>query len=1047
MGGTTAFEDPQREPLANDSDPNRVADIPAAAAEPQAETDQKSTSEQKVPKKRTKTGCLTCRQRRIKCGEEKPICNNCIKSKRECKGYIQRVIFKNPIGIFGAYNTNNALNAPMQPTPSGAPLPTGYSNHELSQLRQAGSNRPLLAPRPFPLAAAGQSTLNATGRAGVQETYMDTLQPRPHQPQQYEAPLVSVPSGPGTLGAPILPFDFPQHQLGIQNQDHPQHGMGAATYNVIPAADQRLPLQQASTWSEPPVPVMNPQGTSIDPTLAFVTAQIPQLYQAGPATTPAFASGTGQERQSVNEHTSIPLVTSSNEFTYVDDESEEYYDVESDEEMEEQTSAEDFNQLSLIVASANQDERQLRSFTTYLNEPNMLASYRPTLGSSPLNNPKTARIFVHFIHSTGPSLSIFERHPADSAHTLGSPVPAAQQGLWTHTMPLKALEHQALLQAILALSSLHISYLQQAPPAVSLKHYHYALKRVGYAVGLPQRRKQVGTLAATLLLAYYEVMTAEHSKWNSHVAGSAQLVREIDFAALTRDIRSHRRRVWAQRQRMLKGQSAHADYYAFNEGFLEDDPFAEKESSIDEKFIGSLLGRAVNYDQFGQIEDGRIRSHERHFTRKDIETYRIQCDLYWWYCKQDMIQSVIGGGGLILPFSRWGQCPPRAGMGRLDAVYGSADHLWLLLARLTDFGYRDKKRKLHVAKTTGQDWRPGPGLHKFMSRFAKSGGNAPRGPPPESVQNRGPEPSRQSPVGGPNAGTGNSPPMYGMVPPRGPTRLPSAFASTAHRSPSPGQNEEGEVMSYEDAESEWEDIRAAFDTFAGALGPDFLPLPADTIPPISTPFGPALQYRTHTVAVVWGFYYAGRVLLHRLHPSMPPAMMVAAGVAAPTTADYAQVIGKIAAGIYFPQWFNVEAGKLSPTLGACLIEMTVPIFFAAVQFVDAAQRGWTISKLRDVSRLTGWKSSEAIAIGCENAWIVAARQGRGPPYERTQENILRKRPDAGPSPDEGVHENRRAGVNIERRFVTISKSMHVHWAMGLLSLEDDVLNLETDDRR
>jgi hypothetical protein len=51
------------------------------------------------------------------------------------------------------------------------------------------------------------------------------------------------------------------------------------------------------------------------------------------------------------------------------------------------------------MASANRHERQLRSFTTYLNEPNVLASYRPTLGSSPLHNPKTTRIFVHFIHS------------------------------------------------------------------------------------------------------------------------------------------------------------------------------------------------------------------------------------------------------------------------------------------------------------------------------------------------------------------------------------------------------------------------------------------------------------------------------------------------------------------------------------------------------------------------------------------------------------------------------------------------------------------------
>jgi len=49
-------------------------------------------------RKRTKTGCLTCRKRRIKCGEERPTCKNCLKSKRGCEGYNQRVVFKSPIG-------------------------------------------------------------------------------------------------------------------------------------------------------------------------------------------------------------------------------------------------------------------------------------------------------------------------------------------------------------------------------------------------------------------------------------------------------------------------------------------------------------------------------------------------------------------------------------------------------------------------------------------------------------------------------------------------------------------------------------------------------------------------------------------------------------------------------------------------------------------------------------------------------------------------------------------------------------------------------------
>ncbi|THZ10215.1 hypothetical protein D6C95_00714 [Aureobasidium pullulans] len=45
------------------------------------------TRHKKEIKRRTKTGCLTCRKRRIKCDEAHPHCRNCQKSKRECLGY------------------------------------------------------------------------------------------------------------------------------------------------------------------------------------------------------------------------------------------------------------------------------------------------------------------------------------------------------------------------------------------------------------------------------------------------------------------------------------------------------------------------------------------------------------------------------------------------------------------------------------------------------------------------------------------------------------------------------------------------------------------------------------------------------------------------------------------------------------------------------------------------------------------------------------------------------------------------------------------------
>lgn len=430
----------------------------------------------------------------------------------------------------------------------------------------------------------------------------------------------------------------------------------------------------------------------------------------------------------------------------------DYYDVDSDDEQQDVTEEEGYNQMNLIMASAHQDV--MRSYNTYLNEPNILATYRPSMGSSPLNNPKTARIWVHFMHATAPAISIMERHNASPTPFFGGPVPASQQGLWSYIMPLKSLEHPALLQSILAISSLHIARLQQSHFTITFKHYEYALRKVSKAVGLPVRRKQVATLAATLLLAFYEVTAADHTKWDRHVAGAAQLLKEIDFAGMTRDLRAYRRTIRSQK-------SAWAGYDPFSSySYAEDDPFAEKESEVDANIVSRLIGRPIDYDQIGRV-DVYTKAKRRHFSRKDIENFRLQCDLYWWYAKQDMYQSMLSGNRLLYvllvleialslinfstPIERWDAVPPRAGLGKADAIYGSWDHLVLLMARMMDFGYRDRKRKLQSLEATGGDWRPHPGFFKFVGRFA------PKPPGPGGPPGMGPPPGR------PQGPSGNNP--------------------------------------------------------------------------------------------------------------------------------------------------------------------------------------------------------------------------------------------------------------------------------------------------
>lgn len=91
--------------------------------------------------------------------------------------------------------------------------------------------------------------------------------------------------------------------------------------------------------------------------------------------------------------------------------------------------------IQVVVAMKNGQpfhDSHLRSVTSFISRPDMLATYVPSPQSSPLSDPMTARIFCHFVSVTGPCISMFERHPANPALIFqGQPVPASQQHMWT----------------------------------------------------------------------------------------------------------------------------------------------------------------------------------------------------------------------------------------------------------------------------------------------------------------------------------------------------------------------------------------------------------------------------------------------------------------------------------------------------------------------------------------------------------------------------------------------------------------------------------------
>jgi len=744
----------------------------------------------KLSRKRTKTGCLTCRKRRIKCGEERPVCKNCIKSKRHCEGYSQRVVFRPPHFEYRAA-PNGGAHITFQAGPMAAPMlqmqpgqmpymidPSVYSAPQpdlfMPYMQQPSNNFAtppapqmmpfsgyLVQPQPGLMQQMPMNFVQAVGgqqqhtqpvfpehfapvydarQHGVQQqpqpafqtpfplTYdsrqqetqpqpqptfqnpftsaydghqqetqsqpqppfqtpltspHDSLQDETQQEPQYQTPLTTARVQPIPASAQPTPASHfqtapqvPQapsagHQGDVHRSSlagHDQSWPGTSLPDVVPASqvptasitpprkyEQESTPIRAQSWAAPtytprpelshPIDYQPPAVTSALPphnatAVPISAAFVQQLQRPSDPTTPEFYEHDAQVPGS-QEHSQW-LADAAVEV--VDD---EYYDVDSDEDMDidgpaaivqDRRRQRTLNNV-LMRQHFDVQNMQIRRYDTFLQD-NMLAHYRVEYHANPLKNPATARVFAHFISATGPSLSVFERHPVNSSvlFTEGN-VPFAQQGLWTYTMPMAALHHQGLLHAMLALSSLHIARLQNGDTTPSMKHYAWALKRIHACVGSRDRKKRlrVTTIAASMLLGFYEVMTADHMKWNTHLAGAKQLFVETDFAEMTRQYRQLKREKMARDQVQLRRNSISA---YFNREEDAQNPF----NDVDEAMISTFVGREIRYEGHrGYVETAQTKIPEE----LDLSNFETLKDLFWWYCKQDAFQSIVSGNPLL----------------------------------------------------------------------------------------------------------------------------------------------------------------------------------------------------------------------------------------------------------------------------------------------------------------------------------------------------------------------------------------------------------------
>lgn len=188
---------------------------------------------------------------------------------------------------------------------------------------------------------------------------------------------------------------------------------------------------------------------------------------------------------------------------------------------------------------------------------------------------------------------------------------------------------------MLALASLQVSKLQETPPTAAHKHYHISLRRIARNVDTPSRRLQPATLAATLLLAYFEVWNSEHQKWCSHLYGARTLFTEIDLRNMAR--RCLPAKSLKERQRIMKRMGL-----AGIGGPLPPDP-----NALDFDFLTAITGYRVTAEDYCLREDQLFQNTGSQTTEKDIDNFENLRDLFWWYCKMDVYQTVLGGAKLL----------------------------------------------------------------------------------------------------------------------------------------------------------------------------------------------------------------------------------------------------------------------------------------------------------------------------------------------------------------------------------------------------------------
>lgn len=165
-----------------------------------------------------------------------------------------------------------------------------------------------------------------------------------------------------------------------------------------------------------------------------------------------------------------------------------------------------------------------------------------------------------------------------------------------------------------------------------MKQYHLSIRRLAKNVSTPAARTRVSTLAATLLLGYFEVYQSEHASWCNHLFGASILLGEMPIAAMTRRCLAAKRFKYPENAPAPTGSRQKVPRH------IDD---------LDYELLWLLTGSQVTPEQYGLRDDEPIDESVLAITEQDIASFETLRDLLWWYNKLDLYQSFLGGSKLL----------------------------------------------------------------------------------------------------------------------------------------------------------------------------------------------------------------------------------------------------------------------------------------------------------------------------------------------------------------------------------------------------------------